>query len=292
MGREVISTLAKRFPQLYVAPGEDAQELHRLAAGRGVVMPNATLDHFITSDFDELRVEQTPAGPIEVVFLYERKDFETFLQIVGHKAQPVPILPSVGAITYFGLADWKAVAQAKEDYLAAGGSNWKAEFARLEKEAGAFRTQLIVISSGPYSNIPASRTPYDSDEWIRVSKEIRLYHECAHVVCRRKMPKVVEPLWDEITADMVGLLYATDHYDEALAALFFGVGKDGYASGRLAEYVDDQDSSRMDKIAVDVYESIRWVASYIGNEHVSEPFELLLDLKRRGAPRPLDKPSA
>ena len=113
-GHAVLVSLAHRFPQLYVAPGDDAGEAHRLARLRGVVPPNANLDHFHGSADDELRVVSTPAGPVEVVFLKERADFETFLQVVGHKSAPVPIARTVGAITYRGLADWSEIAAAHE----------------------------------------------------------------------------------------------------------------------------------------------------------------------------------
>ena len=222
-GERVIACLAERFPQLYIAPaeGEDTLQLHRLAAGRGAAPADANLSHFVTSERDELRVVDTPAGPVEVVFLAQRQDFETFLQIIGHKSQPVPIARTMGAITYRGLADWAAVARAHEEYVAQGGDDWPAEFTRLAKQPGAFRAELIVISEGPYSNIAASQTPYGEEEWLGISREIRLHHECAHVVCRRTMPDDVLPVWDEITADVTGLLCATGRYDAEVAAEVF-----------------------------------------------------------------------
>ena len=105
-GKEALEALAQRFPQLYVSPAEGAQDLHRRAAAYGIEPDGATLDHFITTPEDELREVDTPAGPVEVLFLKERADFETFLQIVGHKSSPDPIARTVGAITYLGLADW------------------------------------------------------------------------------------------------------------------------------------------------------------------------------------------
>ncbi|MBR1830322.1 MAG: hypothetical protein IJ781_12645, partial [Atopobiaceae bacterium] len=222
-GGEALAVLAKRFPQLYVAPAEGAQTAHRLAAGRGIAPAGADLGHFVTSPEDELREVDTPAGPVEVVFLQNRSDFETFLQIVGHKAEPVPIARTVGAITYRGIADWGKVAAAHAAYVAAGGDDWPNEFARLARRPGAFRAEIVVISEGPYSNVPANQTPYDEERWLCISREIRLHHECAHVVCRRTMPDDVLPVWDEVTADVVGLLCAIGRYDAALAARFLGV---------------------------------------------------------------------
>lgn len=40
-GRDAIESLAKRFPQLYVAPAEGAQKAHRLASGMEIVPEGA-----------------------------------------------------------------------------------------------------------------------------------------------------------------------------------------------------------------------------------------------------------
>ena len=122
-GKAALEALAARFPQLYVAPAEGVQEAHRLARAFGAAPEGANLDHFISTDEDELREVDTPAGPIEVLFLKNRQDFETFLQVVGNQSRPVPIARTVGAITYRGIADWGAVKAAREAYLAAGGDD-------------------------------------------------------------------------------------------------------------------------------------------------------------------------
>ena len=281
-GRDALDALAAHYPQLYVAPAEGAEEASRRAAGRGIKPDSATLDHFLGSERDELRMVDTPAGPVEVLFLEQRKDFETFLQIVSHRSNPTPIAPTIGAMTYRGLADWCKVRDARESYLAGGGTNWRAEFARLAKEPGAFRSELIVISAGPYSNIPASDTPYDEDAWLNVSREIRLHHECAHVVCRRLIPDDVLPVWDEITADVVGLLCACDAYDAALANRFLGISENGYVGGRLIEYLDDGQRERVGEIAREVGAATANIATMACAEKANaDPFGFLLDLKRK-----------
>ena len=281
MASQPIEALAKRFPQLYVAPAEGAEEANRAAAGRGRIPEGASLDHFVGSDEDELRVVDTPAGPVEVLFLKERADFETFLRIVGHRSRPDAIARSVGAITYRGLADWGKVAQAHADYVVAGGDDWGAEFARLAAEPGAFRSELIVISEGPYSNVPAAETPYDEQEWLRVSREVRLHHECAHVVCRRTMPDDVLPVWDEVTADVTGLLCATGGYPAALAARFLGTSAEGFSGGRLSEYLTDEQLARVDEVAAEVHAALGQVEALAAERGAADdPFGFLLGLKR------------
>jgi len=279
-GKDALEALAQRFPQLYVAPAEGAQDAHRLAGGQGIAPEGATLSHFEGSPQDELREVETPAGPIEVLFLERRNDFETFLQIIGHKSSPVPIARTVGAITYRGIPDWGKVADACAAYVASGDDDWGAEFARLAKEPGAFRSELVVISEGPYSNVPAAETPYGPEEWVHVSREIRLHHECAHVVCRRTMPDDVVPVWDEVTADVVGLLFATGRYDAALASRFLGVSEEGYFDGRLAEYLDDEQKARIDEVAAEVHDACVRIERMSGPAEAADPFAFLLDLKR------------
>ena len=279
VGKQVIESLAVRFPQLFIAPAEGAQDLHRLASGRGVVPEGLKLDHFKTSDEDELREVQTPAGVVDVVFLKNRSDFETFLQIIGHKAQPVAISRTVGAITYRGLADWGKVEQAKKAYAESGGDDWPSQFKVLASQPGAFRSELIVISEGPYSNVNAADSGFDEEEWLRISHEIRLHHECAHVVCRRLMPQDILPVWDEVTADAVGLLCAIGRYDSALAQRFLGVSPVGYTGGRLAEYLDDEQMGALDDMARTVAAACDGIARSATPEKIASPFDYLLELK-------------
>lgn len=279
-GPAALQSLALRFPQLYVQPAEGAQDAHRLASACGVVPDNASLDHFEGSPQDELREVETPAGPVEVLFLEHRADFETFLQIIGHKSNPVPIAHTIGAMTYRGLADWGKVADAREAYLASGGDDWNSEFAQLAKEPGTFRSEIVVISEGPYSNVPSSETQYAPDEWLRISREIRLHHECGHVVCRRTMPNDVLPIWDEVTADVVGLLSATSNYDVALATRFLGVSEHGFSDGRLEEYLDEGQKARIDEVAIEVCGACERIGQMCGVAEANEPFAFLLNLKR------------
>ena len=279
-GRAAIEALASRFPQLYVAPAYDAEEAYKRAALSGIAPEDANLDHFVGDERDELREVETPAGPIEVLFLANRADFERFLQIMGHRARPEAIAPSIGAITYRGLADWGKVADAARAYIESGGDNWPAEFARLAKEPGSFRSEIIAISGGPYSNIAAERTPFGPDEWLEVSREIRLHHECAHVVCRRLMPDNIAPVWDEVTADMVGLLCATGRFDASLEDVFLGVSEQGYVGGRLEEYLDEEQRERIDDIAREVHAALVRLEEDLATRDASQAFDILLEMKR------------
>ena len=94
------------------------------------------------------------------------------------------------------------------------------------------------------------------------------------------MPDDVLPVWDEVTADVVGLLCAIGRYDAALAARFLGVAPDGYAGGRLAEYLSDEQAQRIDEVAAEVFAACAKIEQACGQTQASEPFTFLLNLKR------------
>ena len=63
------------------------------------------------------------------------------------------------------------------------------------------------------------------------------------------MPDDIAPVYDEMTADVTGLLCATGKYDVTLAARFLGITADGYAGGRLEEYLSEDQKTRIDEVA-------------------------------------------
>ena len=96
------------------------------------------------------------------------------------------------------------------------------------------------------------------------------------------MPDDVLPVWDEVTADTVGLLFATGNYDASLAALFLGVTEAGYADGRLAEYLDESQEARIDEVATEVHAALSGIEALTAeNGAVVDPFDFLLQLKRQ-----------
>lgn len=275
----VFEELAERFPQLYVCPAEDAEEAYKRAVTKGVPPSEHDLSHFCGTDDDWLRVEQTPAGLVEVLFLKCREDFETFLRCTTHRCCPDVIPPSIGAMTIDGLADWQRVRAKRLACASMWEEGGREEFDAFLSDRTQYRITLVVLSEGPYSALDASRTPYGREEWLVVSREIRLYHELAHVTCRRLMPDDKPPVWDELTADAHGLLRATGHYDASLALRFLGIEEKRYVGGRLEEYLDVDQSSRMDDVAVEVAKACEHIAHELQDADPARSYDLLLDLK-------------
>ena len=275
---ELMEQLAERYPQLSIRPAGDAEDAY-LAAVTAGERTGSDLSHFIGSPEDWLRTVETPAGPVEMLFLRERADFVTFLRCIGYRCRPAEIPASVGAQTFFNLRNWQKIRAHEKEYLAGGGTDWDSELVRFDADKEKSRDTLILLSRGPYSAIPWRQTVWSGDEWLRISLDIRRFHECAHVVCRRCLPEQKLPLWDELTADLTGLRMATGHYDAELAAAFLGVTKEGYApGGRLTHYLADGEDA--DAAARELWQVIGQLAGRSEAWGADDTWGLLLALAR------------
>lgn len=236
----VIGELAKRFPQLFIKPekGASQSEVYRGIVRRGESF-SGDLAHFSCSDEDSLTVEETPAGKVEVVFLKNREDFECFYRIMAAKCEPVPILRTVGAAYIGGINDWSKIHAHIAEYEKNGGTDSAGEFARFTAEKSNYKTSIILLSDGFYSNLSSENTPFSEERWLKISLEIRKYHELTHFVCRSFFPTKINAIWDEILADFYGLLCATGSYNSELALKFLGINGGKYTGGRLERYVEN-----------------------------------------------------
>ena len=143
------------------------------------------------------------------------------------------------AATIIGLFNWEKIHSHEEAWLAAGNTDWPAEFTRFTSDKANFVDTLILLSGGPYSSVPASRVGLDPEEWKAKSIQIRKYHELTHFVCRRTVPEKKDALRDEIYADCIGLLAAYGAYDPHLAEVFLGIeSKTFREGGRLSHYTE------------------------------------------------------
>lgn len=239
-GKDVLPTLAERYQQLYLIPGDEGAEQYKAIVRRGEAAENKSLSHFKRNDRDSLAIEETPAGSVQIVTLHERADFELFLQIMAHRCVPTPIPASEGAMLLSGVANWQKI----NAHLAQFPEEQRTEaFRRFTADKANYTDALIVLSTGPYSGVGAERVGMTEDEWLRRSLTIRKYHECTHFVCRRKYPEQIDAVWDELVADSVGVYAAFGRLVPELVELFLGVDAQHYVGGRLENYVDAPDDA-------------------------------------------------
>lgn len=246
----ILEKLTKRYPQLYLKPGENMLEEYRNVVLKGKTPSSSSLDLFHGTPQDEIFLEETPEGPIEIVYLGDRQDFENFLRIMCYRCDTVEIPASTGAMTLSGVINWEKIRSHKKSYFLSGGDNWAVEWKFFTADKKNYTDTLIIITNGAYSNVAHEKTGYQEEEWLRISRKIRTYHECTHVICRRKYPERKEKIWDEVTADAIGMLFAVGEYDVKLAELFLGVSPDGYLGGRLENYLSEKQKQYMNEVAV------------------------------------------
>lgn len=254
---KVLEELAQRFPQLYIKPKEGASQS---LLYRGIVRMGqqyrGSLSHFMGSEADRFTVEQTPVGEVMVVFLERREDFICFYQIMAKRCEPVEVPPTMGASFIQGFTDWSRIRAHMDVYEAEGGTDTDGEFARFTANPENYRGALILLTDGCYSAVPGSKTPYQEEEWHRISRDIRKYHELTHFICRRLYPEQKHAVWDELLADCMGLVAAIGNYDVKLAQTFLGIENGRYVGGRLAIYLSEEPDEQTIRLICDAMERL------------------------------------
>ncbi|MCR5789631.1 MAG: hypothetical protein K6G83_07055 [Lachnospiraceae bacterium] len=244
-GRQVIEHLAEIYQQLYLCPGEEGQAQYGDIVKAGEDAEIKSLSHFTMNEKDTLACLDTPAGSVLCVTLQERKDFETFLRIMGHRCEAVEIPKTQGASLLDGVINWRKIYAREEEFFREEEEkgnpdpDWSSEFRRFTSDKKNYLDVIIVLSTGPYSAVSAERMGMPEEEWLTLSSVIRRYHECTHFICRKLYPEKKEPVWDELVADAVGIYAAFRKFDPNIEKLFLGIEGDRYIGGRLENYVED-----------------------------------------------------
>lgn len=242
--------LVWNYPQLVLEPEEGLKETQKY---KEIVLrgnlPGECDCPFTMSEQDSFREMETPAGNVDVYFLYCRTDFERAVQMLAYRGEPRPLPASMGAVTIRGLNNWRTIHAYKARYLAAGNTDWNAEFRRITRNADGgihplkYKDTIILLSNGYYSAVSPGEAGFSEEEWIRHSRTIRTWHELAHVVSGRLYPDNRETIRDEVVADCIGLTAAFGTYDLRLARLFLGITEEGYRpGGRLENYLSGQNA--------------------------------------------------
>lgn len=242
MEEHILITLARRYPQLLfqIDYGTRGSQEYRDAVLRGRKVDR--LPQFTFSPNDLFETVETPAGEVEILYLSERADFVHGLQALAYRCEPREVPPSIGANTIRGLTNWEKIRRHKADYLRSGKLDWGEEFKRFTSNKENYCDTLILLSQGDYSSVPAEAAGCAPDEWMKISFEIRKYHELTHFVCRSLFPEKKDAVRDEVIADLIGLVAAVGRYDPHLARLFLGIEGSQYRQGgRLENYVTPED---------------------------------------------------
>ncbi len=218
---------------------------------RNIVYKGHTGDQYLRAhglelkqpDSIKLRLHQTAAGTIPILEIPDRKDFEAVLQAILHKNEPTVIPRSLGAMMVSGYTNWDRIHRHEQAWRdkqqgAPGITPWEHEFKRFLQDRSDYQDRLILLGSGPYSNVPAAALQLDSTEWLRLSLEIRMHHESVHYFTRRYLGSMRNNLLDETIADFIALIQTTGSFHGSWFLHFMGLERfpDYREGGRLQNY--------------------------------------------------------
>ncbi|MEO8503311.1 MAG: hypothetical protein ABI609_05390 [Acidobacteriota bacterium] len=249
----VVETLRRRLVQLRfpVEAGISQYGDYRAATRRGEIPPDNGLGLvFADADGIQLTIEGSIAGPIPVLVTRAREDFVTLVRALAGRNEPIDVPPSMGACLVKGLTNWHRVALHRERWQQQRGEGndsrdgeaaWSEEFQRLAAHKELYQDRLLLLSSGPYSNVPAQELGLPADAWRVRSLRIRREHEAFHYLTLRLYGQIRSNLLDELLADLAGLLAADSAYSPELALRFLGTDHNAQirTDARLRLYVGE-----------------------------------------------------
>lgn len=250
-GAGVAATLSRRLPQLRfpIASGTAQEPEYRAATRRGDFderSPRVADPLGAAPDDLELRLHDSPAGPVPVLVARRRQDFVYLVQALTCRNEPEPIPESMGACLIKGLADWERVGAYRRQWERGRGgpaseADWAEEMGNLSRHKELWQDRLIVVSTGPYSAVPAAELGLDEETWRERSVAVRLAHECFHYLTLRLAGRIRSNLLDELIADYAGLVEAFGEYRDDLGRRFLGVDRlpDLRPGSRLLVYRGD-----------------------------------------------------
>ena len=271
---DMLAELAAEYPQLFLDPDTDTQETYRRVVLRGEMPEAGSLAHYVSDPHDAMETVDTPAGPVRVVTLGNRRDFELVLRgLMAAKNGPKATIPESQGAAMLTVFNWPRIhahiAQFPPEEQAA-------EFRRFTSVKTNYLDMLVVLSRGPYSGVSAEAAGCSEEEWLALSDTIRRYHELTHVICRRLYPDDIDPVRDELIADAVGLYAAYGRFDPEKEKLFLGVKGGRYIGGRLENY-----TAEPEKLAGRVGAELDRMKQVIDARAGAEPFALIGALMKK-----------
>ena len=270
----VIKDLAEEYPVLCLNPDSDSQDVYRRVFLQGEEPADNSLSHYTGDVHDRMETVETPAGPVKVITLGNRKDFTLVMRgFMAAKEGPEALIPDTQGAAMLTVFNWPRIKKHLSQYPE---SEQAAEFKRFISVKENYTDMLVILSRGPYSNVEANAIGISDEKWLEYSDTIRRYHELTHVICRRLYPDDVDPIRDELIADAVGLYAAFGHFDTKMEERFLGIRDGQYIGGRLGNYTDDPD-----KTAVSVNDELARMKAVIEAQTFKDPFDLILVLMKR-----------
>lgn len=220
----------------------------------------------------KLQINECIAGKIPVLTISNEDDFIKIIQSLLYKNNPVEIPVSMGAALINGVNNWERINLLKNSWLVKNPSgNWNQEFSNIIPNKSLYKDKLIILSTKPYSNVPAKQLGLTEDIWIKHSISIRKEHEFTHLYTLKRYGLASNNLHDELIADYIGIIKTIGCYDKIWMLNFMGLEEyPKYRKGaRLENYVQQnrlsqQDFKQLIKIIKNAIETIAVFDKKIG----------------------------
>ena len=202
-------------------------------------------------------IYSTPTGHIATITAEQRGDFVLLVQAFGHKNEPVPLPPSMGALMVAGYRNWHRVTQILEQ-------NEPLAAKQIMANRSSYQDRFILLSKGNYSGVTPNQIGLTAEEWRETSWLIRREHETAHYFTRRVLQSMRNNILDELLADYCGIVAASGRFRAEWFLLFMGL--ETYPryrpGGRLENYRDNLDDSAFGILQSLVYDAAHSVESF------------------------------
>ena len=267
------------YPQLTLIPKEGISKTdeYKNIALRGLFPEELSFPMEISGKEELIEVD-TPIGKVEAIYLPCRGVFERFCICLSNKCEPMEIPNGTGAMYISGINCWRKIYKHRDEFLKTHNEEeWDEEFSRFTADKANFKGIVLLISKGNYSACESEFVGYEKEEWLRISKDIRIYHELTHAVSRKLFPDHVEAIRDEVIADSIGVFYAINRFDPLLVKKFLGIeGKEYREGGRLQNYSED-----INKDMVYANLLIEKLEEYFNTCPRLKPLDILIDIENK-----------
>ncbi|HEX8017595.1 MAG TPA: hypothetical protein VF465_20380 [Flavobacterium sp.] len=252
-GNAIFDILKKCYPQLNfpIETGIEKSELYKdfvLRGKKNFTNLKACME-LNDSKSIKFEVSKNLAGKIPLLTISNEKDFVRLIQSLLYKNNPVEIPHSMGAVLINGINNWERINILKNRWLAKNPSgNWNQEFSNVILNKSLYKDKLIILSTKPYSNVPANQLGLNDDIWISHSISIRKEHEFTHLYTLKRYGLASNNLHDELIADYIGIIKTIGYFDKGWMLNFMGLEEyPKYRRGaRLENYIKENRLSQED----------------------------------------------
>jgi hypothetical protein len=195
----------------------------------------------------EISIFESIAGKVPILKIPDNQDFIQIIQSLLHKNNPTFVPLSMGACLINGINNWDRLHTLKNNWIANNPiGNWNEEFSKnIIPNPTLFKDKIVILSTKPYSNVPANSLGLSDDVWKNYSYSIRLEHECTHLYTLKKYGYATNNLHDELIADYIGISKTIGSYKKEWMLTFMGLEDyPRYRKGaRLENYLGNTDLS-------------------------------------------------